>query len=90
MRGFVVITVTIVVLVVAQLVGSAAVVPLGEHIKSVDGIDNEQDAVIDSVYDVVFKWMPLILGFGMIGGWGVAWYLRKERSTQQRPGGGFS
>jgi len=81
MRGVVVVLITIFVAATAIFVSGAAVEPLGEHIKGYDSIDDGElsgTSVINDVYNVVFKWAPMIIVFGMIG-WAVAWYVRKER-----------
>lgn len=87
MRGVVTIVLVMFTLAIVLLVGVAALEPVGEFAKDRDSIDtvNGSDK-IDTTYDVVFKWMPLMLlaGFGV---WGVAWYIRRER--RPRGGGGF-
>lgn len=85
MRGAVVVLVVVFTLGVALLVGVAALEPIGEFAKDRDSVDSINGSEkIDTTYDVVFKWMPLMFvsGFGI---WGVAWYLRRER----RGRGGF-
>jgi hypothetical protein len=84
MRGVAYFIGVIFVLGIVVLVGTATVEPVGEFAKDRDSIDsiNGSDK-IDTTYDVVFKWMPLMV-MGGFGVWAGAWYLRRER----RPGGG--
>lgn len=87
MRGVVVVLITIFVAATAIFVAGAAVEPLGEHIKGYDSIDEgplSGTSVIDTTYDVVFVYAPMIIVFGMLI-WAVAWYVRKERFVGGRP-----
>lgn len=90
MRGVVVVIMMVFVAATAIFVAGAAVEPLGEHIKTYDTIDDgplDGTKIIDDVYGVVFKWIPLILVFGMFS-WAVAYYLRRKRFTGRLGGGG--
>lgn len=81
MRGVVVVIMTIFVVMLALFVSVATIEPLGEHVKGYDSIDEgalEGTSVVNSVYDGVFKWLPLITIGGMFV-WGLRWYIRKER-----------
>lgn len=85
MRGVSVLLVVIFTLGVVMIVGVAALESVGEHAKQRESLDSINGTEkINTTYDVVFKWMPLLF-IGGFGVWGVAWYLRRER----RPGGGF-
>lgn len=90
MRGVVVVILVIFTAMLVLFVSTAAVEPIGEHFKTYDSIDEgplEGTSVINSVYDVLFKWVPMIFVFGMIT-WGVAWALRSEAFVGRGGGGG--
>lgn len=72
------------------IVAGAAVDGVGEEIKSqgdnLDVVDGE--STIDSVYDSVFKWVPMTFIFGFIV-IGAGFVLFRERFVGRRGGGGF-
>lgn len=76
MRGVVVVVVVLFTLGIFQFIAAASVEPVGESLKP--HIPGKYHSVIDSVYDVVFKWSTLIFGGGMML-YGLRWYIRKER-----------
>lgn len=91
MRGVVVVVLTVFTALLVMFVGVTAVEPMGEHIKTYDTIDEgplEGTSVINSVYDALFKWVPMIFVFGMVA-WGVAWALRSESYAGRGGGGGL-
>lgn len=82
MRGVVVVLVVAFMLAITQFIGAASVEPVGESLKPY--IPDSYHSVIDSIYDVVFKWSVLIFGGGMLV-WAVRWYIRKEQYVGRRP-----
>lgn len=87
-RAVVLVAMTIFAVAILLLLGTAAIQPVGEDIKDIgDNLDTVNGATtIDSVYDAVFIYVPLMLIGGIVV-FGSALILFRERFTGRR--GGF-
>lgn len=79
MRGVVVVLIAVFTAALALFVAGATIAPVGDHvIEHADTSAIDGESTIQSLYDTVFIWVPLVLIGGMAL-WAVAWYLRRER-----------
>ncbi len=77
MRGVITVVIVAVFMVMYMLFAPAAVEGPGEAIKDTGKLDSSEESIIDSLYDSLFKWIPLVVLGGMTV-WAVAWYLREQ------------
>lgn len=88
MRGVTTIVTVVVLLAMYQLVAGAVIEPVGNSVNDAhDWQDVDGEGITNTTYDVVYKWVPLVVFAGMLM-WAVAYYLRRERHVGARRGGG--
>jgi NADH:ubiquinone oxidoreductase subunit 5 (subunit L)/multisubunit Na+/H+ antiporter MnhA subunit len=91
MRGVVVAVVTLFLLVVLLFVGIVVLEPMATHVEQNHaGALSEVDGVstIDSIQEVVLKWMVPFVIFGVPVVFATAYYWRREQRLNRSRGGG--
>lgn len=77
MRGIATVLLVAFFMVAYMVAAPAAVEGVGEFVKDQPVLEQSDIDVIDSMYDSLFMWIPLVVLFGMPV-WAIVWYIRKQ------------